>query len=153
MKRIHLLVAWAALSFAAGRGSALAQNYSINWFKVAGGGGSGSNGQYAVAGTIGQHDAGGPMVGGSYSLRGGFWSFLSLVQSPAAPLLGIRLTSTNSAQIYWPSPSTGFELQVNTNLSAPNWVAPAESVVDDGTIKYIIVAPPTGSRFYRLKNP
>jgi hypothetical protein len=44
-------------------------------------------------------------------------------------------------------------LQVNTNLATTNWVAPAESVTDHGTIKFIIVNPPTGSRFYRLKNP
>lgn len=36
-----------------------AQNYSIDWFKVAGGGGMSTGGVYSVNGTIGQHDAGG----------------------------------------------------------------------------------------------
>src|SRR5271157_3921855 len=32
------------------------QSYSIGWYKIAGGGGSSSNGQYSVSGTIGQQD-------------------------------------------------------------------------------------------------
>ena len=126
--------------------------FAIDWYKVSGGGGTSTGGVYSVSGTIGQHDAGGPMTGGSYSLTGGFWA-LYAVQTPGAPVLTIKLTTTNTAQIYWPSPSTGFNLQVNTNLATANWVTPAESVTDNGTIKYIIVNPPTGNRFYRLKNP
>ena len=57
------------------------------------------------------------------------------------------------AMVYWPSLSTGYNLQANTNLATTNWVTPAESVTDNGTIKYIIINPPTGNRFYRLKNP
>ena len=38
----------------------LAQNYSIGWWKVAGGGDTSTNGQYSLSGTIGQHDASGP---------------------------------------------------------------------------------------------
>ena len=45
--------------------SARAQSYSINWYKVAGGGGTSTGGTYSVSGTIGQHDAGGPMTGGN----------------------------------------------------------------------------------------
>jgi hypothetical protein len=126
--------------------------YSIDWYKVAGGGGTSTGGVYSVSGTIGQHDAGGPMTGGNYSLTGGFWA-LYAVQSPGSPLLRIRLTTTNTAQVYWDSPSTGWNLQVNTNLTTTNWATPAESVTDDGTIKYIIVNPPVGNRFYRLSNP
>ena len=34
-----------------------------------------------------------------------------------------------------------------------NWVTPAETVQDNLTNKFIIVNPPTGNRFYRLRNP
>ena len=132
--------------------SALAQSYAIDWYKIAGGGGTSTGGVYAVSGTIGQHDAGGPMTGGNFSLTGGFWSLYS-VQTPGAPVLSIKLTATNTALVYWPSPSTGYNLQVNTDLATTNWVTPAESVTDNGTNKYIIVNPPAGNRFYRLKNP
>src|SRR5882724_11803507 len=103
--RIFLLLASANLFAAAVQG----QSYSLDWHKIAGGGGSSSSSQFALSGTIGQHDAGGPMTGGRFSLTGGFWA-LSALQTPAAPLLSIRLTATNTAQILWPSPSPGFNL-------------------------------------------
>ena len=126
------------------------QQYSIDWYKVSGGGGTSTGGVYSVSGTIGQPDAGGPMTAGNFSLTGGFWALYAL-QSPGAPVLSIKLTTTNTAMVYWPSPSTGFNLQVNTDLKTANWTAVTETVNDNGTIKYIIVNPPTGNRFYRLK--
>lgn len=144
--------ALAALVFLSTAFSIGAQPYSIDWYKVAGGGGTSTGGVYSVSGTIGQHDAGGPLTGGGFSLAGGFWS-LPAVQTPGAPTLTIVLTSPNTAMVYWPSPSAGFNLQVNTDLATANWTAPAETVQDNGTIKYIIVNPSTGSRFYRLKYP
>ena len=132
--------------------AANAQTYSIDWYKVAGGGGTSTGSVYSVSGTIGQHDAGPTMSGGNYSLIGGFWALFAL-QTPGAPLLKIFLTSTNTAVVSWPAPSTGFSLQQNTDLSTTNWVAPAETVNNNGTVNFIIVSPPTGKRFYRLKSP
>jgi hypothetical protein len=129
-----------------------AQLYSIDWYKVAGGGGTSTGGVYSVSGTIGQHDAGGPMTGGPYSLTGGFWA-LQAVQTPGAPLLSIARTTTNTALVYWAYPSTGFALQQNTNLATTNWVGVAETVTNNGTINFIIVNPPAGNRFYRLFKP
>jgi hypothetical protein len=129
--------------------SASAQSYSIDWFKVAGGGGTSTNGQYSLSGTIGQHDAGGPLTGGSYSLTGGFWALFA-VPTVGAPTLRIILTTTNTAVVSWPSPSTGWKLQQNLDLSTGAWVTPGEPVNDNGTSKFILVSPPTGNRFYRL---
>lgn len=129
-----------------------AQNFSIDWFKIAGGGGTSTGNVYSVSGTIGQHDAVGPMTGGNYSVIGGFWSLLA-IQSPGAPMLKIFLTATNTAVITWPSPSLGWTLQQNTDLATPNWAAPSESVNDGGENKFIIVNPPAGNRFYRLLKP
>jgi hypothetical protein len=134
--------------------SARAQNYSIDWHKIAGGGGTSSNGQYVVSGTIGQHDASQqPMTGGNYSLTGGFWSLLSVVQTPGAPLLKITFTPEHTAVISWPSSATGFSLQQSSDLGSGSWTTPAESVSDDGTNKSIVVNPPSGNRFYRLFKP
>ena len=140
------------LAFGLIAGDAPAQTYSIDWFKIAGGGGTSTGGVYSVSGTIGQHDAGGPMTGGNYSLTGGFWALFA-VQTPGAPVLNITLTGTNTVMVYWPSPSTGFNLQQNTNLATTNWLAATNTITDNGTIKFIIVNPPTGNRFYRLSKP
>jgi hypothetical protein len=132
---------------------AFGQSYSIDWFTIDGGGGTSTGGVFSVSGTIGQPDAGGPMTGGNYSLTGGFWSLLSVVQSPDAPRLTITFTPTNTAVVSWPSPSAGFTLQQNNDLNTANWVTPAEAVSDNGTTKHIIVNPPGGNRFYRLFKP
>jgi hypothetical protein len=58
---------------------ALGQQYSVDWFKVSGGGGASTGGVYSVSGTVGQPDSGGPMTGGNYSVTGGFWSLISVV--------------------------------------------------------------------------
>jgi hypothetical protein len=141
------------LAFAVGSIAAHAQNFAIDWFTIDSGGGTSTGGVFSVSGTIGQPDASPqPMIGGNFSVTGGFWSLLA-VQTPGAPLLTIRLTSTNTAQVLWPSPSAGFILQQNTDLKTVNWLAAPESSVDDGTNKFIIINPPVGSRFYRLFKP
>ena len=126
-----------------------AQSYSIDWYKVSGGGGTSTGGVYSVSGTIGQPEAGSALSGGNYSVTGGFWSHIAVVQTPGAPLLTITLTTTNTALVSWASPSTGWSLQQNNDLSTANWVA-GPSPVDNGVIKYVIVNPPSGNRFYRL---
>jgi hypothetical protein len=128
-----------------------AQTFYIDWHKVSGGGGTSTNGAYSLSGTIGQHDAGPPMTNNSYVLTGGFWA-LYAVQTPGAPALSITLTN-GEAMVYWPSPSVGFNLQSTTNLIAPVWTTPPQTVTDNGTIKYILVNPPTGNNFYRLMYP
>jgi hypothetical protein len=141
------------LSLALSANVLCAQSYSIDWYKVSGGGGTSTNGQYTVSGTIGQHDAGGPMTNGNYSVTGGFWSLLSVVQTPGSPPLRIFFTTTNTAVIAWPASSTGFGLQVNTNLSTTNWTAVGNAVNLVGSENQVIVSPPSGRQFFRLKFP
>ena len=130
-----------------------AQPFSIDWFTIAEGGGTGAGGLFAVTGTIGQPDANArPLTGGNFSLTGGFWSLFAL-QTPGGPLLTIWSTYTNTVVVSWPSPSTGFILQQNEDLKTTNWLAAPQSVSDDYTNKFIIVNPPTGNRFYRLFKP
>ncbi len=130
----------------------LAQNYSIDWYTIDGGGGTSTGGVYSVSGTIGQPDAGALMSGGNYTLQGGFWA-IQAVQTPGAPLLSITRTTTNTVVVSWPSPSTGWTLQQNTNsISSVNW-SNAPAATDNGTTKSLVVNPPTGNRFYRLFKP
>lgn len=73
-----------ALALFGGAGMELrAQSYSVDWFKVAGGGGTSTNSTYSISGTFGQPDAGGPMDGGGFSVVGGFWSLFAPVNPPA----------------------------------------------------------------------
>src|SRR5258708_17972752 len=110
MKRIFLLSLLFSLLAVTAHGQ-----YSIDWFTVDGGGGTSTGGLYSVSGTIGQPDAG-TMSGGNYSLTGGFWSLVSAVQTPGAPLLTITRTTTNTVMGSLPFPSSSFNLPPNTNL-------------------------------------
>jgi len=131
--------------------SLCAQNYSVDWYKIAGGGGTSSNGQYTVSGTIGQPDAGGAMTGGNYSLTGGFWSLISVVQTPGAPTLFIS-HSGNTVMVYWQAVS-GWSLQQNSNLATPaNWSASSGVTNSNGT-NYLNLTSPTGNLFFRLSQP
>ena len=129
-----------------------AQSYSIDWYKVAGGGGTSTGGVYSVSGTIGQHDAGGPMTGGSYSLTGGFWALFA-VQTPGAPILRIFMTGTNTAVVAWPAPSTGFVLQQNSNLVSTVWSGVTNVPIVVGSENHVIISPPAGNRYFRLFKP
>src|SRR5690242_6971397 len=81
-------------------GSAHGQ-FSIDWYKISAGGGMNSTGGvYSVSGTIGQPDAGGPMTGGNYSLTGGFWALISVMQTPGAPPLYITHSGT-TVTVFW----------------------------------------------------
>ena len=127
-------------------------NYTIDWFSVDGGGGTSTGGAYSLTGTIGQPDAG-TMTGGNYSLTGGFWA-LYVVQTPGAPALSIFHTTTNTVAVSWPSPSTGWNLQQNTNsVSSLNWSNVTATIQDDGAAKTLLVSPLTGNRFFRLFKP
>jgi len=76
------------------------------------------------------------------------------LKAPGAPLLSIARTTTNTVAVYWPSPSTGWSLQQNTNdVSSANWSNATTGLQDDGTTKSLMVNPPTGNRFYRLYKP
>src|ERR1039457_2603625 len=121
------------------------QSYSVDWYKVSGGGGTSTGGVYSVSGTIGQHDAGGPMTGGNYSLTGGFWA-LYAVQTPGAPLLYIT-QSGNKAVVRWSPSVTDWTLQTNVNLATPTWGNYLGPIVNDSVTN---VPPPT-NLFFRLK--
>jgi hypothetical protein len=124
-----------------------AQPYSIDWFKVSGGGGTSTGSVYSVSGAIGQHDAGGPMTGGNYSLTGGFWA-LYAVQTPGAPRLIITPAGTSQATISWAPNTSGYVLQSTDSLSPTNWVnAPS------GSNNPVTVAINVPARFYRLFHP
>jgi hypothetical protein len=128
------------------------QQYSIDWYKVSGGGGSSTDGVYTVSGTIGQHDAGGPMTGGNYSLTGGFWALISVVQTPGLPNLTISRAG-NSVIVSWPDTGS-YTLHQNTNLALVNgWTTSSYSITTSNGTNSITITPPTGNLFFRLSNP
>jgi hypothetical protein len=131
--------------------SAQAQSYSINWYKVAGGGGTSTGATYQVSGTIGQPDASGAMTGGNYSLTGGFWAFISVLQTAGAPTLYISRAGS-TVTVYWQNVS-GWVLQQSSSINPPaNWTVNSSWTTTNGT-NYLNLTSPTGNEFFRLANP
>jgi hypothetical protein len=127
-----------------------AQNYSIDWYKVSGGGGTSTGGIYSLSGTIGQHDAGGPMSGESYSLTGGFWA-LYAIQTPGAPTLFITKSGTN-AVLYWSASAGAYGLVSKNDLASPvSWSAVSPGPVTVNGFNYVTNAIAPGNNFYRLR--
>ena len=129
---------------------ASAQNYSINWYKVAGGGGITTGGVYSLNGTIGQHDASAAMTGGGYSLTGGFWALVSVVQTPGLPNLTIT-HSGNSVIVSWPNTGT-YTLQQNPIVnSASGWMMTSYPITTTNGTNSITITSPSGNLFFRLQ--
>jgi hypothetical protein len=122
--------------------------YSIDWHTIDGGGGTSTNGQYAVSGTIGQHDAGPTMTNGQYSLVGGFWALPEAVQVEGAPTLTIVPATPGNATISWTPASTNWVLQENLNLATTNWVNSPSGINNP-----VVVPAPPPKKFYRLFKP
>lgn len=129
-----------------------AQTYSIDWYKIAGGGGTGTGGAYSLSGTIGQPDAtgNGALTGGGYSLTGGFWSLISVVQMPGLPGL-IIFRAGHGVIVAWPD-TGNYTLQQNNNLANPGgWAASGYAVTTANGTNSITVSPAAGNLFFRLK--
>jgi len=132
-----------------------AQNYSIDWYTIAGGGGSSSGASggatYSVTGTIGQ-PATATMSGGSYTLTGGFWSIIAALQTPGFPLLSIT-RSGNQATISWSSPATGFVLQQSSTLMSNSWSLSTNTLTTNVSTISLTVPVTSGYQYFRLINP
>ena len=129
--------------------SAFSQSYAIDWHTIDGGGGTSTGGVYAVSGTIGQPDAGGPMTNGQYSVTGGFWALPQAVQTEGAPTLTITQAAPGFASIAWtPATGTNWVLQERLSLTSGSW---SNSV--SGSTNPIVVPATLPTQFYRLHKP
>ena len=117
-----------------------AQNFTIDWFTIDGGGGTSTGGGYSLSGTLGQPDAG-LHSGGPFTLHGGFW----IPFTASAPRLFITKSGPNVI-IRWEPVGPGFVLQHNATLFPGGWTDAPSGASNPATI--LMTAP---ERFYRLR--
>jgi hypothetical protein len=127
-----------------------AQSYAIDWYKIAGGGGTSTGGVYAVSGTIGQHDAGGVMTGGSYSLVGGFWALISVVETPGLPDMTITHAG-DSVVVSWPATGNYTLQQSGSAAAAAGWATSGYTITTANGTNSVTIVSPTENMFFRLK--
>ena len=147
MKKIILLIGLLLPSLG------VAQSYSVDWVTIDGGGGLSTGGVYTVSGTIGQPDAG-LMSGGNFTLQGGFWGVVSLIQTPGAPLLSITLTN-RIVTISWPTPADGFLLEQTNRLTGlPGlWPGVSSGYATNSTKISVTLPASPGNQYFRLRKP
>ena len=150
-EKAPVLLLLSALVWFAGSQPVHAQ-YSIDWHTIDGGGGTSTNGQYSLSGTIGQPDAG-TMSGGPFTLQGGFWGIVTAVQTPGAPLLSVTNAGPQIV-VSWPAPADGWLLE-RTNVlngAASPWPQVPPPYQTNGSVISVTIpnSPPTGSWFFRL---
>lgn len=130
-----------------------AQQYSIDWYSIDGGGGTSTGGIYSVVGTVGQPDAG-RLTGASFVLDGGFWGFVGAFQMPGAPVLSVEKLPVG-VRVFWPSSATGFVLEETTSIAGPGfaWQTVATPYESSGGQNSITIADPGGMKVFRLRKP
>lgn len=128
--------------------AALAEPFSIDWHTIDGGGGTSTGGVFSVSGTIGQHDASGPMTNGQYSVTGGFWAVPAAVQVAGAPTLTIVPATPGNVTISWTPSTPGFVLQESASFAPALWTnAPS------GATNPVTVSTTLPTKFYRVFKP
>lgn len=115
-------------AFASLLASAQAQFFAIDWFTTDGGGGVSSGGGYVLSGTVGQHNAGEVLSGGTFTLTGGFWAGVSAAE-PLPPLrLRVEISDTE-VLLAWPHALAGYQLEETGELTEPGtgWTPVAQT--------------------------
>jgi uncharacterized repeat protein (TIGR01451 family) len=93
---------------------ALAQPYDASWHTVDGGGGmNAAGGTFALSGTIGQPDAGGPALGGTFGLHSGFWALAA--SGTVVPQADLSVTKTDGVTTVQPGQPVTYTIAV-TNV-------------------------------------
>jgi hypothetical protein len=121
--------------------------FSVKWFTVDGGGGLSTGSRFTIQGTIGQPDAGQPILGGGYSVRGGFWG-ASTVRTPGAPHLVIAPGGPGMATVSWTPDEPGWILQQSSSPTSSTW-----SDAPSGSMNPVTVSSALPGMFYRLHKP
>lgn len=130
--------------------SAHAQSYSVDWHKIAGGGGTSTNSQYSLIGTIGQPDASVAMSSGQYSVSGGYWVLINVVQTAGLPNLVIAY-SGSGVTVSWPNTGS-YTLQQSADIGAVNgWTTTGYPISTASGTNSITLTSPTGNLFFRLR--
>jgi hypothetical protein len=123
---------------------AQAQEFSVPWFSIDGGGGFSGGGEYGLFGTVGQPDAAAPSTGGGYTLTAGFVPGLGFQNE--APLLNIEAISPGQVKLAWEAMGVDYVLQQADTLDPGAWVD-----IPAGGISPVVLTALESGKFYRLR--
>jgi hypothetical protein len=133
---------------------ASAQNFAIERFTIAGGGGISAGTDYVVRGTIAQPDASNRITNGAYTLVGGFWSGATVVPTPGAPRLHIAREQNGDVRLWWANNGGVIVIEETTALAPNAWetswrTVPAPYQTNAGTVS-VTLPPSSEVQMFRL---
>lgn len=116
-----------------------------------GGGGVSTGGNYAVAGSVGQPDAG-LHSGPGWSVDGGFWSAFAALPTLGAPQLTIVRVGSQ-VEIRWSSTFGGlFQLERSPGLgTTADWNPENTAPSQEGAMNVVRLPLQPGFHFFRLR--
>ncbi len=133
--------------------------YTIDWFRIAGGGGTSTNGLFTLSGTLGQPEAGLPLTGGIFTVIGG-----AQFESAGSEILPVPLRIPRLSQVVNASgvrevhitmagtPGHAFQLQATSDLTRTiTWtdLGARATAPTQGFLEFIDAGAPE-VRFYRI---
>lgn len=121
---------------------------------IASGGSQARGGRFTIEATIGQL-ATGPSAtvtpSNRFQLESGFWTPITVQQTPGAPELKIQLLPGGLVRLSWPIEATGFALEGCSDLALGQWepvpLRPAQTATENA----VTVQASGAMRCYRLK--
>ncbi len=121
----------------------------LGWFTTDGGDGISRGGEFSLAGTVGQPEAG-VARGGEFKVESGYWRGVHIDQSPGALQLRIRLRPDGNVVLAWPVGVAGFVLE-QCSMPGTTWTPTLRPVLDTAA-EHTVTVPATGPmRCYRLR--
>ena len=111
-----------------------AQTYSVDWFKVADGGGTSTGGVYTATVTIGQQEAGGSISGGIYTVTFGFWSLLGQGAPALIPAVPVITSQPQSLFVNIGNPALFIVSVTGTPPLFYQWQKNGVNLTDGGNI-------------------
>ena len=134
-----------------------APRYALTSHAIAGGGSAmtSPDARYTLTGTTGQAEAAPAFTSpdARYTLAPGFWPTATIIAAPDAPPLRFLPAPSGSALLAWPVTTSGWIMEVSTDLAAGSWTPVNHAVVNTAN-DHTVTVPATALRqFFRLRCP
>lgn len=136
-----------------GASRAEAPRFGMDWYEIGASAGASGAGQFTVSGSLARVESGTTLQGGRFALTSGYWSFITVLQTPGAPRLMLSMRDLRTVTITWPVSPEGFALQQSAALNPPAWANVRETATVSEGFNRVDLTVANGSTFFRLARP
>ena len=124
--------------------------FTLDAWVVPSGGGSAAGGRFRVDATVGPGAAGRTAAAPRFGLVAGFWSPVTVIQTPDAPELRIELLGDGRVRLSWDALTKGWRLEGSEDPTSGVWQPVATEAEPTDTGSAVTVSASGTVRCYRL---